>query len=87
MPEAAPAVSAILLAAGHSERMGTQKALMPWGGASLLAYQLGQLAAVDAVREIIVVTGYAAERLAPIVEAAPRARVAYNPEFESGKAS
>ncbi len=87
MPETATAVAAILLAAGSSERMGTQKALLPWGGATLLAYQLQQLAAVDAVREIIVVTGYAAERLAPIVEGAPRARVAYNPEFESGKAS
>ncbi|TAK67287.1 MAG: nucleotidyltransferase family protein [Dehalococcoidia bacterium] len=87
MPDTLPAVTAILLAAGHSERMGTQKALLPWGGATLLAYHLEQLAAVDEIREIIVVTGYAAERLAPIVEVAPRARVAYNPEFESGKAS
>jgi molybdenum cofactor cytidylyltransferase len=87
VPDAAPAISAILLAAGHSERMGTQKALLPWDGGTLLAYQLEQLAAVDAVREIVVVTGYAAERLAPIVEASPRARVAYNAEFESGKTS
>jgi molybdenum cofactor cytidylyltransferase len=87
VPDAAPAVSAILLAACHSERMGTQKALLTWDGRTLLAYQLDQLAAVHTVREIIVVTGYAAERLAPIVEAAPRARVAYNAEFESGKTS
>lgn len=87
MPEAALAVPAVLLAAGHSERMGTQKALLPWGGATLLGYQLEQLAAVDAIREIIVVTGFAAERLGPIVEAAPKARVAYNPDFEAGKAS
>lgn len=66
--------------------MGTQKALLPWGGATLLAYQLEQLAGIDAVREIIVVTGYAAERLVPIIEAAPKARAVYNPEFESGKA-
>jgi CTP:molybdopterin cytidylyltransferase MocA len=79
VPDAAPSVAAILLAAGHSERMGTQKALLPWGGATLLAYQLEQLAAVDAIREIIVVTGYAAERIAPIVDSGPAsARIAYS---------
>jgi CTP:molybdopterin cytidylyltransferase MocA len=66
--------------------MGAQKALLPWAGATLLEYQLQQLAALDDVTEIIVVTGYDAEKLAPIIDAAPKARRAHNARYDDGKA-
>ena len=46
------AVSAILLAAGESTRMGRQKALLPWDGTTLIEYQLAQLArSTDVARD------------------------------------
>jgi molybdenum cofactor cytidylyltransferase len=78
------AVAAILLAAGRSERMGRQKALLDWHGQPLLAYQLRQLSEIDGI-DIVVVTGFAAESLRPIIAAAG-AREAHNPDFDAGKA-
>lgn len=80
-------VSAILLAAGESTRMGRQKALLPWEGTTLLEYQLAQLAAVDEVREIIVVTGHEPGRITEIASAAERARVVHNAAYRTGKVS
>ena len=53
-----PHVSAIVLAAGESTRMGRQKALLPWHGTTLIEYQVAQLATIDEVEQIIVVTGH-----------------------------
>src|SRR5712691_10671378 len=47
---------ALILAAGASERMGTAKALLPWGNTTLLAYVLEQARAA-AVDVIVVVLG------------------------------
>ena len=80
-------VSAILLAAGESTRMGRQKALLPWEGTTLLEYQLAQLAAVDEIREIIVVTGHEPDRITEIASAAERTRVAHNAAYRTGKVS
>lgn len=80
-----PRVSAILLAAGESSRMGRQKALLPWRGKTLLGYQLAQLAAVDEVREIIVVTGHEPEVITAIAAATPRARAVHNAAYHTGK--
>jgi molybdenum cofactor cytidylyltransferase len=82
-----PSVSVILLAAGASTRMGRQKALLLWHGTTLLAYQLAQLAAVDPVREIIVVTGHEPDRITAIVTAAPRSRAVHNAAYHTGKVS
>ena len=79
-------VSAVLLAAGRSERMGEQKALIDWHGRPLLRYQLEQLAALDDVSEIIVVTGYAPDALRPVITAGAKAREAHNATFDEGKA-
>ena len=86
MPDDAPGVAAILLAAGRSERMGAFKPLLPWGRSTLLEYQLEQLASVAEIAEIIIVTGYAADRLTAIIEAAPRAHAAHNADYDAGKA-
>ncbi len=80
-------MSAILLAAGESIRMGSQKALLPWEGTTLLEYQLAQLAAVQEIREIIVVTGHEPDRITEIGAAADRTRVVHNAEYRTGKVS
>jgi molybdenum cofactor cytidylyltransferase len=78
-------VSVILLAAGESTRMGRQKALLPWRGTTLIAYQLAQLAAIDEVVEIIVVTGHEAASITALAANAPRTRVVHNPAYRTGK--
>ena len=55
-------VAAIVLAAGESRRMGSPKALLPWGDQSLLAWELDQLAA-SSVDEIVVVLGARSEAI------------------------
>jgi len=55
-------VAAILLAAGQSRRMGSPKALIPWGDQSLLAWEIDQLMASQ-VDEIIVVLGAHSEAI------------------------
>lgn len=66
--------------------MREHKALLDWGGKPLLAYQLEQMTAVERISEIVVVTGFAAERLRPIIASSPRAREALNSSFDDGKA-
>jgi molybdenum cofactor cytidylyltransferase len=80
-------VSAVLLAAGRSRRMGTPKALLPWHGTTLLQYQLAQLAEPDEVTEIVVVTGHRAAEIEPLVAGAAKARCVRNAAWESGKVS
>ncbi len=58
--------AAILLAAGESTRMGRPKALLPWGGATLIEYQVQQLSEAG-VGEIVVVLGHAADEIRPQV--------------------
>ena len=79
-------VSAVLLAAGESTRMGQQKALLPWGGRTLVEYQVGTLLDAGAL-EVVVVLGYRAERLRPLVEAFPKAKAVLNLRYKTGKSS
>ncbi len=83
-------VVALLLAAGASSRMGQCKALLPWQGQPLIAYQLHQIQR-SRVRECIVVLGPDATRVRPHVEAPLRpgwkARGVVNPRCEEGKCS
>jgi molybdenum cofactor cytidylyltransferase len=81
------AVSVVLLAAGESTRMGRQKALLEWHGTTLLAYQLEQLAAVEQIGEIIVVTGHEPDAIREIVRDHRRARAVHNPTYQTGKVS
>jgi molybdenum cofactor cytidylyltransferase len=86
-PAAAPFVSAIVLAAGESTRMGRQKALVEWHGVPLIEYQLRQLDSIDAIREIVVVTGHQPEAITAILCGFASARVAQNDGYASGKVS
>lgn len=81
------APTAIILAAGRSQRMGEQnKLFLEIGGQPVLARVLRAFAEAP-VDEIIVVTGMQHERVSALVVAGSEARVAYNPDFPSGMAS
>lgn len=78
-------ISAVLLAAGKSERMGKFKQLLPIGGKTFVETCVDNLLASRA-DEVIVVTGY---NQAAVIEALAgrRVRIVNNPDFESGMAS
>ena len=80
-------LTAIILAAGRSRRMGAQnKLLLEVGGRPVLARVLAAFANAP-VAEVIVVTGADHDRVASLVEGQEPVRRAYNPDFESGMAS
>jgi len=56
-------VAALILAAGASRRMGSPKALLPWGGRSLLRH-VAEVALASPCRETFVVLGAEREQLA-----------------------
>jgi molybdenum cofactor cytidylyltransferase len=78
------AIAALLFAAGESTRMGTVKALLPWKGKPLVAYQVRQLRAAG-VDDVVVVVGHEAARVRPVAEAAG-GRVVENPAYREGRA-
>ena len=78
-------VSAVVLAAGASSRMGEPKLLLPLGGEPIIRRTLR--AVLDAgADEALVVVGYEHERMTSSLEGLP-CRVAVNTEYESGMGS
>ena len=75
-------VSAILLAAGQSRRMGELKQLMPFGQSTIVGQAVDNLLG-SAVDEVIVVVGYKAEDVIKAIAAKP-VKVAINPDYEHG---
>lgn len=78
-------VSAILLAAGRSQRMGRLKGLLPWQGTSLIEWQLTQLEQ-SLIDDIVVVLGYGANRYEPLIQR-HQIRSVINNDYEQGKTS
>jgi molybdenum cofactor cytidylyltransferase len=78
--------AAILLAAGESTRMGTLKALLPWESRTLFDYQVSQLLSAP-IERLVVVLGFRAADLRPMLPPDPRVEVVLNPDFASGKVS
>jgi molybdenum cofactor cytidylyltransferase len=76
-------ISALLLAAGMGERMGGVKQLLSLGGQRMIEAALANLqnARLD---EIIVVLGFAASQVRPLVEGRERVTVVVNPQFAEG---
>lgn len=66
--------------------MGQLKALLPWQGTTLLAYQVSTLLS-SPVERLIVVLGHRAGELRAHLPAEERIRVVVNPEYHSGKVS
>jgi molybdenum cofactor cytidylyltransferase len=80
-------VSAIVLAAGESSRMGSQKALLSWHGVPLIEYQLRQFEVVPAIIQSIIVTGHEPAAIEAIVSRSPGALAVRNDDYKSGKVS
>lgn len=76
----------MVLAAGRSERFGSPKPLIRWGGVSLVAHQVRTLAALDEVAEVVVVTGHRAEDVRAALDGLP-ARMVHNPDYAQGRAT
>ncbi|MDD5590398.1 MAG: molybdenum cofactor cytidylyltransferase [Dehalococcoidales bacterium] len=75
-------ISAVLLAAGESSRMGEPKQLLPFGRSTFIEQAVDTLLA-SAVAEVIVVVGHRAE--AVVERIGSRAvRIAQNPEYRQG---
>ena len=92
MPHA-PDLSAVILAAGESTRMGTDKALLPWPPATPGSPLTGQTFLSAAIRalypfsdKVIVVVGKNEQTLAPIIYA-HGASLVRNPDPERGQFS
>ena len=75
-------LSAILLAAGESKRMGKPKQLMPLGQSTLLEQTIDNLLN-SAVDEIIVVLGHRAEEITKTI-AAKLVKIMVNPNYQQG---
>ena len=80
-------ISAILLAAGLSSRMGQPKLLLPWAGRTVLGQVVSTFAAAG-MEEIIVVTGGVREQIERLVAELAKdypVRTVYNPAYARGK--
>lgn len=75
-------ISAILLAAGESKRMGQPKMLLPWGEGTVLTHVIAvfRKAGMD---DILVVTGGAREQVEELVSGLGVETV-FNPAFQTG---
>ncbi|MGE5073936.1 MAG: nucleotidyltransferase family protein, partial [Anaerolineae bacterium] len=74
-------ISALILAAGQSRRMGRPKLPLPWGANTMLG-QVIEVFRVSLVEDILVVTGGDREDVEKIAEAW-RARTVLNPYYAS----
>ena len=78
-------IAAILLAAGASRRMGSPKALLPWGGTSLISWELNQLME-SSVEELVVVLGSRSEDIRRTLGNSAKYSV-FNQLWTSGRAT
>lgn len=82
-----PTLTAIVLAAGLSRRMGQPKMLLPWGQTTVLGQVVTTLAGCG-LAEIVVVTGGAREsveaEVARLAESLP-VRAVFNAQYETGE--
>jgi molybdenum cofactor cytidylyltransferase len=76
-------VSAVVLAAGKSDRMGSTKQLLPWGDTTVLGQTLVNLNA-SSVNDIVVVVGFQAGAVQDVArkQSVP---TLLNPEYETGE--
>ncbi|GAH79831.1 unnamed protein product, partial [marine sediment metagenome] len=75
-------ISALLLAAGESKRMGRQKLLLPFGTSTIIEQTIDNLLNSRA-DEIIVVVGYRAQELVTKIGRKPL-KIAVNPHYQQG---
>jgi molybdenum cofactor cytidylyltransferase len=78
-------IAALVLAAGASRRMGEPKALLHWGGVTLLRWEIDELMRSQ-VDEIVVVTGADAEAIRRSLGEGAR-YVVFNQRWPQGRAT
>lgn len=76
-------ISAIILAAGQSKRMGRPKMLLPWGKLTVIEHVVVTFLNAG-VEDIVVVTGGASEQVEQAIDRYPVRKV-HNSEYESGE--
>ena len=90
MSEKTMRISAVLLGAGESRRMGRDKLILPWGKRTVFEHCLDILL-LSRVREVIVVLGRRKKALEPLVREqssfSKRVKVVYNRAFRHGMSS
>jgi molybdenum cofactor cytidylyltransferase len=75
-------VSAIVLAAGESKRLGRPKLLLPLGNSTILEQTIDNLLS-SKVSEVVVVVGYSSEEMTRIIVDRP-VKIAVNPIYKRG---
>jgi molybdenum cofactor cytidylyltransferase len=78
-------VGAIVLAAGESTRMGTQKLLLPFGGVTVIEHIVNRLLAT-ALEGVLVVTGKDREGVSQALHSRP-VLIAHNADYRDGMLS
>lgn len=81
-PLRAPRIAAVILAAGLSSRMGTNKLLQEWQGIPLLRWTVEAAVKSDA-RPVIVVTGNEASRIEKALQGLD-VQLVHNPKYREG---
>lgn len=76
-------ITAIILAAGLSRRMGRFKLTLPWGETTVIGQVVGTLQAAR-LGEIVVVTGHRADELRAALAGAS-ASLVHNPDYAAGE--
>lgn len=79
-------ISGLILGAGASSRFGQPKQLLPFRGATLLGWVIGQAERAAGLDEVVVVLGRAADEIRNQVDFG-NAKVVENPVFTQGCAS
>ena len=75
-------ITALILAAGQSKRMGQPKMLLPWGERTVLEQVIATFKAAG-VDDVLVVTGGAKEQVETLIRDA--ARTVFNPDYVKGE--
>ncbi len=75
-------ITAIILAAGESKRMGEPKMLMPWGKSTVLQTVISTFQA-SGIKDILVVTGGAHQQVESLI--GKTVETVYNKNFQSGE--
>ena len=81
-----PGITAVVLAAGASERMGRPKLLLPFRGGTLLDATIA-VAVGSGVDRVVIVTGADAEAVEASIAVDPRVSVVRNPDHRRGNMS
>ena len=76
-------ISAIILAAGQSKRMGQPKMLLPWGNMTVIEQVITTFLSAG-LKDILIVTGGAQEEVRKAVERYP-VRQIHNPDYAAGE--